>query len=394
MSEIEPSPSGQNGKEILPDTIIIHTNGVIRFINPAGLRLFGFSSADEVVGKDIYKFVRPEDHEPVKERIRQIEAEEIFQSPLKQMKLLHRDGTILDAEVTAVCANYKGLPAVMSIVIDISTRKEKEEEQLRKQTAEYEILYRQAEEKAIAAGEKARGLETILDSIAEGIAMYDISGKVIWVNPGHVTLIGGDMTGLTWNDWKRKFQQMSFRYPDGWLVSEEEYPAIRALRGDTFSDEVLIFNNLNNMSMTVSVSGRPLIEAGKIIGAVVVMQDITERERKLSAIRASHKKSTDILESINDGFLFIDHEWRISYANRRLIKALGLTGDDIGFKCIWDKFPQLFDSEIGKNLRDAMETKLPRRFEFTSRLTDRWYLATVYPAVSGISIYVIDMTNR
>lgn len=387
MSEIKASPSGQKNNKMLPDAIIIHSHGIIRFINPAGMRLFGFSSVEEAIGKEVDEFVRPEDREIVQKRIRQIEEEEIFQSPLTKMQLLHRNGSVLNVEVTAVCAQYKGAPAVMSIVIDRAVKEEIPPES----SVEKGIVHRKTEEDIRTAVQKSRGFEKLLESMTEGAAMYDAKGKVLWVNPAHTALFAGDMTGLTWEEWSGQFKQMLFHYPDGWRLTQEEYPAVRTLRGDDFSDEILCFNNLNNVNKIVSVCGRPLIDDGEIIGALVAMLDITRQEELIHTGKAFLQKRMDILDSIDDGLLSLDRAWRISYANRRVVKVLGLKEDDIGSKSIWEKYPRLIDSEIGNHIRQAMESNISCRFEFNSDITKKRYLAMVYPAAFGISVYIIKI---
>ncbi|MBN1382431.1 MAG: PAS domain S-box protein [Deltaproteobacteria bacterium] len=393
MSGYKLSPSGQNVKEIIPDAIIIHTNGVIRFVNPAGLRLFGFSSVEEIIGKDVFPFVRPADHDLVQERIRQIETEEIFQSPIKEMKLLHRDGSVLNTVVTAVCANYKGMPAVMTIVKDMRGWKQEEEGKNQRAIDEAECRLKEAEEKALTAMQKSRGLEVVLDSIDEGVAMYNADARVLWTNRRHVELTGEDITGSTWDEWKKKFQQMFFHYPDGLRLSREEYPAVRVLRGITLNNELLAFSSLTGTETVVSVSGTPIVEEGEIRGALIAMRDVTKEEQARNSLQKSIQTHSDILESIDDGFLTINQNWQISFANRRVVKALGLTEDIITHKNIWEAVPKLFDSDIGKNLRQVMEEKKSRRLEYRSRLTNRSYRLSVYPFVSGISVYVIDVTK-
>jgi PAS domain-containing protein len=174
-------------------------------------------------------------------------------------------------------------------------------------------------------------------------------------------------------------------------LTPEEYPAVRALRGDDFSDEILSFNNLMNIHKIVSVCGRPLMEDGEIIGALVTTLDITGQEERINNGKALLQKKMDVLDSIDDGLLSLDRAWRISYANRRIVKVLGLTGDLIDSKSIWEKYPKLIDSEIGNHLRQAMESNTSCRFEFNSELTNKRYLAMVYPAAFGISVYIIEI---
>ncbi|HJV58415.1 MAG TPA: PAS domain S-box protein, partial [Methylomirabilota bacterium] len=52
-----------------PDGIMIHREGVIRFINPAGVRMFGYTSAAHGMGQPLLSFIAPDHRALVAERV-------------------------------------------------------------------------------------------------------------------------------------------------------------------------------------------------------------------------------------------------------------------------------------------------------------------------------------
>ncbi|HEY6557138.1 MAG TPA: ATP-binding protein [Polyangiaceae bacterium] len=81
------------------DAIAVHRNGVLLYINAAGLRMLGYNSADEIVGNPWLDFVHPDQRRAVSERIAELgragrcgPEEEIY---------LRRDGSALVVETSA-----------------------------------------------------------------------------------------------------------------------------------------------------------------------------------------------------------------------------------------------------------------------------------------------------
>jgi two-component system cell cycle sensor histidine kinase/response regulator CckA len=54
------------------DGIAVHRNGVLLYMNPAGIRMLGYSCADEVVGSPVLDFVHPEQRRAVSVRIAEL----------------------------------------------------------------------------------------------------------------------------------------------------------------------------------------------------------------------------------------------------------------------------------------------------------------------------------
>ena len=55
--------------EDVPDAILVHSNGIIAFVNDAGVKLWGGKSREEFIGRHVMEFVHPRYHEIVAQRI-------------------------------------------------------------------------------------------------------------------------------------------------------------------------------------------------------------------------------------------------------------------------------------------------------------------------------------
>ncbi|MEG4497397.1 EAL domain-containing protein [Microcoleus sp. F10-C6] len=115
--------------ELSPEAIAVHSQGKIAYINAAGAKLLGASSPAEIIGFPVLNFVHQNYVEIAKERIRQVE-EENMPIELAEQKLMRIDGQIIDVEVAGIPATYQGSVAAQIIIRDVTERKRVERELL------------------------------------------------------------------------------------------------------------------------------------------------------------------------------------------------------------------------------------------------------------------------
>ena len=121
--------------ELSPDTVLIHCEGKVIFINPAGLKLFGATHAGQILGTSVMDLIHPSFRETVARRVRTME-DNCSTVALLEEKILRLDGTSLDVEVTAAGFVLSNKPAVQVMLRDISARKMMESRFLRDQRIE------------------------------------------------------------------------------------------------------------------------------------------------------------------------------------------------------------------------------------------------------------------
>jgi PAS domain S-box-containing protein len=132
--------------EFSPNSICVHRDGKLLYVNPAGVRLFGARDSADLVGRSVLDFIHPDSLPIVRERLRRLQAGEA--APLIEEKFVTLNGEVRDVEVTAIPIVYKRAPASQVIIRDITDRKQGE---------------------ALLAGEKR-----LLEMIATGVALKAI----------------------------------------------------------------------------------------------------------------------------------------------------------------------------------------------------------------------------
>ena len=133
-------------------------------------------------------------------------------------------------------------------------------------------------------------MQSIFDSIGDGVVVADESGEFMLFNPNAERIIGMSETDTSPDQWSEKYGIFS---PDRVTpFAREELPLVRAIRGEA-SDEVEMFvcNPKVPDGVYVSASGRPLHEeSGVPKGGVVVFRDITERKRAEEALAQAYSR--------------------------------------------------------------------------------------------------------
>ena len=124
---------------------------------------------------------------------------------------------------------------------------------------------------------QTHAMETIFNSISDGVVVADENGNFTIFNPSAERMVGIGMTDTGPDQWS---DQYGIFFPDRETpYPMDELPLVRAIQGEP-SDEVEMFIRNPNVpeGVYISVSGRPLQEAsGTARGGVIVFRDVTER---------------------------------------------------------------------------------------------------------------------
>jgi PAS domain S-box-containing protein len=116
-----------------------------------------------------------------------------------------------------------------------------------------------------------------------------------------------------------RLAQHPLRNTRGNVLSEEEWPQTRLLRGETLtgaSAAVTMMYTPNGESVYWSVTGAPLrMVDGRIIGAVAIHREITEQKRLKRELRQSRDEAQAILEAVPDQVVVYDTNLRLVRSN-------------------------------------------------------------------------------
>ena len=112
--------------EWTPEPILVHGAGKTLYVNPAAIKMFGATSASDLVGKPMLELIHPDFRKTVAERLK-VNAEPGGSTPMLEQKLLKLDGSVIDVEVQGVQVYFDGKPAIQAAMRDVTQRKAAEQ---------------------------------------------------------------------------------------------------------------------------------------------------------------------------------------------------------------------------------------------------------------------------
>jgi PAS domain S-box-containing protein len=125
-----------------------------------------------------------------------------------------------------------------------------------------------------------------------------------------------------------------------------------------------------------------------------IIRDISERKRAEEALRESNRRITNILESITDAFVALDHQWRITYVNQETARLNGQKPEDMIGKTHWQQWPWSVGTIVEREYRRAVTERVAVHLEILYEPLNLWLEIHAYPSQDGLSIYFRDITER
>ncbi len=126
--------------------------------------------------------------------------------------------------------------------------------------------------------------------------------------------------------------------------------------------------------------------------AILRAQERAERE-----LIDANRRLTSLLESITDGFMLLDGEFRVVVLNRQaelFLEPLGRPRNAILGRTLWELFPFIVGTDSERAYRQAMEQRVTVRFDVGSDDSGRWYHLRLFPTDDGLSVYFQDITQQ
>ncbi|HOI12610.1 MAG TPA: PAS domain S-box protein [Methanoculleus sp.] len=159
--------------ELSAEATLIHRDGEILFINPAGLKLLGASRPEDVIGMGILDIVHPNTRSTIEAfAVRDLQGEE---TPLIELLAVRLDGTTVPVEGRGTRTFFEGRPAVQVVMRDVTHRKQAEE-QLQARNRHLLLLNR-----IIGASTSARTLDELLEAaLGQTLDLLDYDGGAIY----------------------------------------------------------------------------------------------------------------------------------------------------------------------------------------------------------------------
>jgi len=184
-------------------------------------------------------------------------------------------------------------------------------------------------------GQLSHRNELILKSAGEGICGIDLDGAITFANAAATRMTGWGVDELIG---KSQHELLQHSLGDGTPHPRENCKIYASLKDGIvrrITDEV--FWRKDGTSFPVEYVSTPIHEGGRIVGAVVVFNDISERifiEDALRAVtrraREEKAKTEAIIAAIGDGISIQDNNYKIVYQNK---VAQGFYGKHVGEYC-------------------------------------------------------------
>src|SRR5712692_4973460 len=120
-------------------------------------------------------------------------------------------------------------------------------------------------------------LQSVLDSMAEGLVAADEYGKFLIWNRAAERIVGYGPADISTPEWSEHYGSY---LPDGVTpMPTEQLPLVRAIRGEVSTTEIFLRNPKVTQGAWIEASGSPLrAKDGTVHGGVVAFRDITKRK--------------------------------------------------------------------------------------------------------------------
>jgi PAS domain S-box-containing protein len=124
------------------------------------------------------------------------------------------------------------------------------------------------------------------------------------------------------------------------------------------------------------------------------LTEISEK-RAEDSLHKERQRLQMVLDSITDGLLMLDHDWRYTYFSKTGAKMIGMRPEDLIGRCVWDLFPHAKGTKFYEGYHQAVETGQPVHFEeFYAEPLNQWLECHCYPTEDGLTVYFHNITER
>jgi PAS domain S-box-containing protein len=274
--------------------VIAGMEGYVSYSNRSFMRMFGYTSLDEVIGQPMELFAH---EDPLELKI----VHEVKNTLAKkggwigEIHPRRKDGSRLDAQLSATLVkDSAGKPiCMMAIFSDVSTRVR----------AEHELFLK---EKAISAAMNA-------------IVILDLAGNVIYANKAFVDILGyRSLDDVIYHPIEH------FTHGDASILADLQNVRDVCYKKDGYKGEVRLKNREGDVTYAELTVRRIADSSDKTLYIILSFVNITELKELRDKLNATDRELADIIEFLPDPTFVIDQSHKVIAWNRAIEDFTGL----------------------------------------------------------------------
>ena len=182
-----------------------------------------------------------------------------------------------------------------------------------------------------------------------------------------------------------------------WTISPETQEQLREAISQAATGEFVRYEvdllGADNRIITIDFSLKPVKdETGQAVLLLPEGRDITQL--KQAAQHELEEQTTNIWESMTDGFYTLDRNWRFTYVNPQAEQFLQRTRDQLLNRPIWEIYPEAVGTTFYHDYQQVMTQNISFHLEEFCSSLNSWFEVHAYPSKNGMSVYLQDITER
>ncbi|MBT3767206.1 MAG: PAS domain S-box protein [Rhodospirillaceae bacterium] len=341
--------------------ILIHRNRVPLYANPMLAEMYGYSSPEEIMALESTEVLTHPSYERGTHELR-INGEDVAAD--FQTKGLRKDGSEFWEERRSFTLDWEGEPAVCSMRLDITKKKETEDQ-----------------------------FYNAVQSLSEGFAYFNSDDHlVIWNEQFRKRHFGQNKTlepGISFEDLFRD------------RVASGLVPSAAGREEDFIKERMEHHNNPGEPFINMHADGTCILineEKTPDGGTVFTSHDITDQRNTEEAMRVSEARLKNILDNSPTPIYFKDTESRIQLVNRQFEETYGVRWEDIKGKSPVDMYPGEkgerfleFDMEV---LKQQETIKQEEEIDGKTYATSKFPVFDIDGELIGLGGVEMDITER
>jgi len=276
--------------------ILVLQDDRIAYANARAARMLGRDAA-ALAGIDPATLFSSDERRRPAETLAAIVAGRIDED-YSEYRLTLPDGRVRHLAVSATRTDWHGRAAMLGVIHDIS---------------------RQRAAMAALRGSEER-YRTMVESLSEGVIIFDDQARVKGVNPAAERLLDASFEELRRNqlpDWQ------AFDAAQRVLRPEELPVAVVLATGRPVRHALIGMQIGGDGVRWLDINCEPLRDGSAVVNGVLAsLTDVTEARRVEEALRVSESTNRTLMDALADG-VFVAQDYRFAYANRLLLERLG-----------------------------------------------------------------------